>query len=95
MQALEYLSEARSILDNIKEGDLAYPFARYSDVEISELQQVRMHRLTGEVHEDSCIQGSNAKLITDWAQDKQIMIMSSFLLDSISSRENFGGRGEF
>lgn len=49
LQALEYLTEARSILINLKERRRAFLSADPGYVRICEADQVFMHRLTGEV----------------------------------------------
>ncbi|XP_017328237.1 adenylate cyclase type 10 [Ictalurus punctatus] len=48
-RALEYLTEARSILENLKGGRSAFPSADPGEVKICEFQQAFMHRLTGEI----------------------------------------------
>ncbi|XP_053473435.1 adenylate cyclase type 10-like isoform X3 [Ictalurus furcatus] len=47
--ALEYLTETRSILENLKEGKPAFPSAYPENAQIGELQPAFMHRLTGEI----------------------------------------------
>lgn len=68
--------EASSILENLKERKLAFPSADPESVQICELEQAFMHRLTGEVRKDSRIKTGRGK-------DKQVIIMSSFLPDSV------------
>ncbi|XP_017334805.1 adenylate cyclase type 10 [Ictalurus punctatus] len=48
-RALEYLTEARSIMENLKEGKPAFPSALSENVQIGEFQQVFVHRFTGEI----------------------------------------------